>query len=293
MSRPRAADGLRARENGEWAEKKLSFLEHFVPPALEATRRKVDRVYIDLFAGPGINVRGDGKEFTGSALRVLPMHAPHDEAVHFTDAVFVNLSRLDNEALTERIQQAVRDGRSRVPESRIQILKEDANRAIPDILKRFHARAYLLVFADIEAPRQWPWTSVAALRAQGHASVDLYMLFPLEMGITRMLAYRDDERSKYGGALTCFFGSDAWRPIVDRRATVAQATECRRELLELYLSQLRKLWKYAGSVADVRLRGRQGLYRMLFATDHDAAANISAWARNETEGRTQIGLFDG
>jgi three-Cys-motif partner protein len=286
-----ARDGLRARENGDWATKKLSFLDHFVPPALEATQRKSHRVYVDLFAGPGMNISSDGKQFDGSALRILPMHAPHTERVHFTDAVFVNLSELDNAALAARVNQIVGRGDSLVPADHIEILKGDANRAIPGILERFHVKDYLLIFADIEAPRQWPWSSVAALKAQGHQSVDLYMLFPLEMGINRMLAYRRDERARYGGSLTCFFGSEEWREIVDRRMTESQASECKRELLDLYLRQLRTLWKHAGSVADVRLRGRQGLYRMLFATDHAAGARISEWARAETEGRTQLDMF--
>ena len=33
----RASDGLRARKNGAWAKEKLSFLDEFVPPALQAT----------------------------------------------------------------------------------------------------------------------------------------------------------------------------------------------------------------------------------------------------------------
>ena len=99
------------------------------------------------------------------------------------------------------------------------------------------------------------------------------------MGITRLLAYNETDRDRYGHILTRFFRNDRWRTIAERRTTGAQAQTFRRELEELYLAQLRERWLYAGKVADVRLRGRQGLYRMLFAADHDAAKKIATWAK--------------
>src|SRR5689334_2765107 len=89
-------DGLRARKAGEWAHEKLSFLDEFIPAALQATgvarevgkRPKVERWYIDLFAGPGRNVVEEtGEEFAGSAIRALSMSAIKDPSVHFTHAV--------------------------------------------------------------------------------------------------------------------------------------------------------------------------------------------------------------
>ena len=58
-----ASDGLRARENGEWAVTKLLFLDRFGPTAIDATRRKHNRVFVDLFAGPGMNIdpRSEGE----------------------------------------------------------------------------------------------------------------------------------------------------------------------------------------------------------------------------------------
>jgi three-Cys-motif partner protein len=291
MPQATARDGLRARVNGEWAEAKLSFLDYYGPTALEATLLKVRRVYMDLFAGPGINVREPaGPEFEGGALRALRMRGVRSGAT-FTDAVLVNLSRLDHEALQERVSRLVQSGESLVPGDRTDIRRADANECLPEILSGFHRRDYILAFADIEAPRQWPWTSVQALKAQSHESVDLYMLFPLEMGINRLLAYNEADRERYGPVLTRFFGNDGWRELAARRRTSAQAPEFRRDLEELYLSQLRGLWRYAGKVMDVRLRGRQGLYRMLFASDHEAGQKISDWAKRRAGQVGQTSLF--
>jgi three-Cys-motif partner protein len=149
-----ASDGLRARDNGVWGEQKLSFLDEFVPRALQATTRKHTRVYLDLFAGPGVNVaRGRGTEFDGSPLRALRLHAPGKSDLTFTHAVFVNYSRRDHAALEARIARAVAEGRSLLPEDRILPTQDDANAFIPRFMERIDRRAYVFAFADIEAPR--------------------------------------------------------------------------------------------------------------------------------------------
>jgi three-Cys-motif partner protein len=291
MPQATANDGLRARVNGEWGETKLSFLDHYGPTALDATERKVRRVYADLFAGPGCNVREPGgPEFEGGALRALKMRGARFPVVSFTDAALVNLNRLDHEALEQRVARLVDGGECLVPRDRIEIRRADANDCLPELLSRFHRLDYILAFADIEAPKQWPWTSVEALKAQGHQSIDLYMLFPLEMGINRLLAYDEADRERHGPVLTRFFGNDRWREVVGRRPTSAQAPELRRSLEELYLSQLRQLWTHADKVMNVRLRGQQGLYLMLFASDHEAGQRIAQWAKRRANSVSQTSL---
>ena len=113
-------DGLRARKSGLWARDKLSFLDDFVPPALQATgctpRPKRQRWYVDLFAGPGRNVHvKSGTEFEGSAIRVLPMSAQRNPAVHFTHAAIVNKDRDDQAALVERIRRLREKGLVPIP----------------------------------------------------------------------------------------------------------------------------------------------------------------------------------
>jgi hypothetical protein len=69
-----ASDNLPARRNGAWARDKLSFLDEYLPPALQATIAKRQRYYLDLFAGPGLNVDDDGQEFEGAAIRRARVH---------------------------------------------------------------------------------------------------------------------------------------------------------------------------------------------------------------------------
>jgi three-Cys-motif partner protein len=288
-----AKDGLVARDSGTWGLTKLSFLDHYCPAAIQATERKVQRYYVDLFAGPGINVvRGTpAGEYEGSPLRILRYTAQQREDLSFTDAVFINAMPRDHQALKTRVDRLVGLGQSRLVRESIELIRDDANRAISGILRRIPKRAYVLVFADMEAPKQWPWDSMKALKAQGHESVDLYTLFPLDMAIVRLRAYRKDHADRYAEALSRFFGTDAWRGLAGRRLTKSQAPQLRRDLVKLYLDQLHTLWKHAGEMVDVYLRGERRLYKMLFASDHPAGKAISDWIKAHSSAQTQGELF--
>lgn len=291
-----ASDGLRARENGEWAVTKLRFLDKFGPPAIDATRRKRRRVFVDLFGGPGLNIDPrSGAEFPASSLRVLQMTGAQHPDLAFTDAVLVNLNRLDHRALETRVGRLLDSGASRIPRDCIRVLRNDANGILDVLLADYHRLDYLWVFADLEAPRQFPFSSVEALRGRGHESVDLYALFPLEMGILRLTSYQSRELDRYASILTPFFGTDEWRGIVERRMTSGtdRVNACRRELEELYVRQLRRQWQFVERVCEVRTTGRRGLYRMLFATDHEAGKNIAQWAKRhwaQDAGQGDFGL---
>ena len=291
MAIVRASDGLRARDNGEWARQKLAFLDEFVPPALKATERKRSRHYVDLFAGPGRNVARDGSgEFEGSPLRILSAHAPNNPLLTFTDAAFINYAQRDHAALTERVRRRLLEGESRIPAGRVETLQGDANLLVSQVMRRIHSKAYAFVFADIEAPRQWPWASVEALKRGGHESVDLYMLFPLDMAIQRLICYQRQHTERFAAILTRFFGTDEWRRLAERRLTNEQSPELRAGLEELYVRQLEQHWSHVGSVQVVKRRGEHYLYRMLFATDHEAGKKIAEWAKRQTS-PPQLGLF--
>jgi three-Cys-motif partner protein len=288
-----ANDGLLARDTGPWGLTKLSFLDHYCPAAIQATARKLQRYYVDLFAGPGVNVvRGTHEaEYDGSPLRVLRYVGQQRNDLTFTHAVFINAMERDHQALQARVNRLIEMGESRLAREHIDLISNDANKAISGILRRIPKQAYILVFADMEAPKQWPWDSMKSLKAQGHESVDLYTLFPLDMAIMRLLAYRKDHLNRYAEAMTRFFGTDAWRSLADRRLTKAQTPQLRRDLVRLYLDQLRTLWKHSGEMVDVYLRGEQRLYKMLFASDHPAANVITEWIKTHSRAQAQGDLF--
>jgi three-Cys-motif partner protein len=149
-------------------------------------------------------------------------------------------------------------------------------------MRSIHPRAYVLAFADIEAPCQLPWETVRVLKSMGHSSVDFYTLFPLQMAISRLFSYDQAQTARFAESLTRFFGTDEWREIDAARITDAQSPAHRRSLEALYIRQLETLWRHAGSVMDVRMRGRRYLYKMLFASEADAGRRIAAWAQRQS-----------
>jgi three-Cys-motif partner protein len=158
-------------------------------------------------------------------------------------------------------------------------------------MREIPLQGYVLVFADMEAPTQWPWESMRALKGLGHDSVDLYTLFPIDMAIMRLLAYEERHADRYAAELTRFFGTDNWRALRAGRTTAAQAPQLRRALVRLYLHQLRTLWGKADEMIDVYFRGKQRLYKMLFASDHPVAEVIAGWIKQRGAAAQQSDLF--
>ncbi|PYR87723.1 MAG: hypothetical protein DMF84_30895 [Acidobacteria bacterium] len=235
--------------------------------------------------------RTPAAEYEGSPLRVLRYVGLQRKDLSFTHAVFINAMPRDHQALEARVNRTVELGESRLARKNLKLIRDDANKAISRVVEEIPKRAYVLVFADMEAPKQWPWDSMNALKAQGHESVDLYTLFPLDMAIMRLLAYKKDHADRYAEALSRFFGTDVWRDLVRRRLTEAHAPQLRRDLVTLYLDQLRTLWEHAGEMVDVYLRGEQRLYKMLFASDHPAGKAISDWIKCHSSEQPQGELF--
>lgn len=272
-------DDMIARRNGPWAKDKLSFLDEYLPPALQATVRKRQRYYVDLFAGPGINVDDDGNEFDGAALRALRSTAQSNEDVGFTHAKLVNLAEEENAALKERVENHCADGHCMVPLVDVDFFNEDANEIVNAIMRQIHVRAYVFVFADIEKPNQLPFDTVRALKMHGHESVDFCVLFPHGMALQRMLPYGRSALEPNIEALNRYLGTDAWIELWEHRKTDAQSPALYRGIQELYMKQLEKLeWKYVVETRFVRRAGNAGLYKILLASKDPAAKKFADWS---------------
>lgn len=282
-----ASDGLPARRNGVWAKEKLSFIEEFGPPALKATERISQRYFVDLFAGPGKNIDPESREeFEGGALRALRMTAVNEARLYFTHAKLVNLDADHHAALRTRVARIHEKNELRTPLSHIEDLLADANQVVHRIMRSIHQRAYVFVFADTTAPRLLPWATIKALKQYEHRSVDLLMLFPLDMGLNRILPYAGDPPEPI---LDAFFGCDDWRRIYAERVTSAQSAMMRKRLLELYMNRMRDLgWRFVRPTRDIKRTGDVRLYNMIYATNHEAGDRIASWSARRQRGRNQI-----
>lgn len=277
-----APDGLLARRNGRYAEDKLQFLNDYLPPALLTTKNMHRRHVIDLFAGPGWNVdkKDPRYDFPGSPFRELAARPRGHPSWGFSDAHLVNLDEVDQRLLEQRVDRWCAEGHSAVPRDRIRLVPERAASALPRILAAIPPLDYIFVFADIEGVEEFPWSMVEELRAHRHKSLELYMLFPLQMTLQRLMSYDTEQLKRYEPVITAFFGTEEWLRLYQARTTDALGPEFRQGLVDLYVTRLRALWPETEEQVNVKLTGSRDFYRMIFASRHPVGGNIAQWQRD-------------
>lgn len=243
------------------------------------------RRYLDLLAGPGCNIdrERNNSEFEGSPLRALRYSAPKKPEIAFTDAVFINYEFDEHQALSARVARSVAQRQSLIASERIQIRNSDANLILPEVMKAIPLGDYVFVFVDITGARHWPFSSVRELRRHGHRSVDLYLLFPLEMTLIRKLSFEEKMSERYARDLTAFFDGEEWRAIRAKRLTSADGPQLKREVTELYLSKLRTIWPHAEVQHTIYMASNRPLYRMIFASKHPIATQLAAWQKRHSQ----------
>jgi three-Cys-motif partner protein len=278
-------DGLPIRMNGGYATQKLSFLDSYLHPALGATETKRTRVYIDLFAGPGRNrSRRGGREFDSGALRALRAVGNNHAKSTFTRAILFNKDPDDHAALESRVARMT--GRT-VPDCECRC--EDSNLALDVVLRGIHPKAYVFAFLDPESPNQLPWSTLERLR-RDHYSTDAYILFPLYMGLNRILAWDTPTTMGWEPQLTKFFGTDDWIRVYRQFHSNTQRRERLKAFLDFYVERLHGLWGYVESARKVS-RGGVHLYHMLAASNSEAGMSIMRWAANDGEAGAQGDMF--
>lgn len=279
-----------ARPNGAYAVQKLTFFDRYLSPAFQATRRKLTRHYLDLFAGPGVWEDPTGQRRIGSPLKALTLSGAVPYGEGFTEVFLVNQDETDHAELDRRVDLLVERGLTNLPRSKIHCVQGDANVEVLDILDRIHSKSWIFTYADIENPSQWPWATVEALRSKGHESMDLYMLFPLHMALHRILGFT----KSHPDAVTRFYGCEDWRPIAEKRVTSAHSRTFLREMESLYAARLRQVgWTMTRRQRRVAASGERYLYYMLFATSNPVADVLSEWEAVEggdERHRDQLGL---
>lgn len=285
------SSAIQVRRNGAYAEEKLTFLDRYVPPALMVTKRKAERHYVELFAGPG-QWRTDNSAVVhdGSALRMIAVEGNGPAGPAFTHGTFVNLAAPDHTSLRNAVAERASEGRCRIPPRNLTFVSGDANAVVADLMNGIPRHAYALVVVDFEKPSDWPWTSVASLRRHAPTSTDLYAMMPTHMGLLRMIARDYSRMLDHEVALDRFFGTEEWRPLVVGAHNERLRRELPSKLERLYCRRLQALgWGHVGVVRKVCRRGRQQLYSMIFASNHPVAKTLVNWEIG-TKPEVQLGF---
>lgn len=281
--------GLPARKCGAYVETKLGWLGDYLESALGATSSKIDRVYVDPFAGPGMSFdESTGRIFPSGALRAVTARGPGKAGKSFTEARLVNVDSASTAALAARIELLPTTA---VPQSGISLRTADSNLVIESLVSDIDPRAYVFVFADPESPSQLPFETLRRMRSLGHRSMDLYLLFPWGMGIRRLLSYKELTPEAIN-VVDAFYGTEAWRTIYEDHPTSASRRQRSLRLRELYMQQLRGLgWSSVREAAAVNLSGERNLYWMLFATSSDVGNRIAGGVTRARTNRVGQGEF--
>lgn len=182
-------DGLPARVVGPWSRHKHFILNQYLGIFAAGMRKKWPRrVYIDLFAGPGVCADDDARSFfAGSPLLAL--------AQPFTDHIYVDLDPVATGALRRRIEE-------RAPARNVTILTGDCNQVIDEVIGALPKRD-CIAFAFLD-PTNWEVHFETIRKLADKRRVDLLVTFHAQnMKRASTVAYQP--------RLDDFFGTPTWR----------------------------------------------------------------------------------
>jgi three-Cys-motif partner protein len=270
-------DGHAARCVGIWSEDKLFYLRRYATIFSSGMRHHWrNRVYIDLYAGPGrCRTRPTGAFVDGSPLIALKQPFTH---YHFCD-------------LSERVCGALDARSSALPsdERTVRVWRGDCNGLADDINREVSGLGpETLGFAFIDPPNVKSLRFDTIRRLTKGAKIDVLINFPLGMDIKRQLPHRLAE-----GASTeefdAYFDGTEWREECDDVPGGGKRVGLR--LLELYKRKLAGLgYKCVGDERVIKNRKMNASYYILvFASRHERGEDF--WAKiskNEPSGQTSL-----
>lgn len=256
------------REVGSWTQDKLKILRQYLPVYLLATTKALERIYIDAFAGPGLNrVRAGNLTIDGSPLIAL-------------DARARNRTRFDRLFFIERDPAVAAELRgvlnTRDKTQRASVIDGDVNKELPRLITKLPRRSPTFVFVDPEGIEP-QWTTIEAIAPW---RTELLINFPLGMSINR-----NPDSAK----VTAYFGTDQWREVWNSTRPKRSSA-----LLRLYKERLRRLG-YRYTTEDDRLiktSGGRRLYYLVFVSKVLPAKKIMTWVLGQPDsvGQTRMDM---
>lgn len=241
-------DALPIRKSGVWIEQKhrpLVYYSQIFNQAMKDNPSWHERVYFELFAGPGrCLVRDTNKEEPGSPLKVLE--------TDFTRFIFVEMSQPAALALATRI-----DGHPNA--SKVEIWCGDCADAVEKV--QISQKSLVFTFIDPTRIGHAPFKLITTLRAKARS--DILLNIPIGTDITRNL-HNYLEQSGRDAPLTRYLGSERWVNLPKH-----SPANFRRGFLELYEQELRGIgYDFVGNMKQVTTPGNVPLYNLFFASRH-------------------------
>jgi len=238
-------------------------------------------VYIDLLAGPGIDMeRRSGREFPGSPLIALQTTPPFDRII-----------------LGDRNRENVKALRQRIPSEqthRVDLERADCHERATAVVQALSSRALGLAFVDPEGFE----VRFELFQTLSRRSIDIIFLFPSGIGITRN--ERLFAQSSSVPAIEGMWGNSAWRELPMMKAyagktlTEADVERLTESYAEAFSKRVATLgYRYYDRVGPLRNDQGAPMYHLLFFSK--APAGLSIWrgiGQIEPDGQRRLkGLF--
>ena len=251
-----AEDGLSLRCSGYWSRDKLYYVDRYMNIFNKAMKQIwKDRVFIDLFSGPGRCIIRKSEQFIdGSPILALKQNPS------FTKCIFIDLNDETINCLLKRIKSL------NFP-IQIKTIHGDCNNVINNIRQEIPSNSLALTFID-PTSMQINFSSIKDLTSK--IRMDLIINYPLQ-AINR--AYQDalngnDDR------FNAFFGNSDWKQEISNLKGLHNVAA---KLLPLYKRQLESLgYLHFNSLLDpneILVKGPRDipLYYLFFASKHPIA----------------------
>jgi len=280
---------------GPWTEKKLGVLGAYLAAYAKVMKNQsFVRLYVDAFAGTGYRETGSAEGDSG----LFPCELAQDEPQQFLDGsarialgvqpvfdryVFVEKSAKQFAKLVKL--------REDFPElaDRIDCIQGDANHVLQDLCDQWNSRTMRGVLFLDPYGMQVDWTTlepVARTRA-----IDVWILFPLGIGVNRLLPRHGQVPDGWRTRLDRVFGTTEWygafyrpagtRGLFDARPHL-QKTGSLNAIAEYYQERLRTIFPAVAENPKVLSNSRgTPLYLLCFAAGNpspkakDAALRIA------------------
>ncbi|MGE0791291.1 MAG: three-Cys-motif partner protein TcmP [Sandaracinaceae bacterium] len=201
------------RFGGEWTRRKLEVLAKYLDAYARALKNQpFQTAYIDAFAGSGYRVEAGSEQAERVMFPDLAEHEPQallDGSARLALQAELGFSRyLFIERDRERCAQ-LELLRAEFPErsTQIDIIRGDANQEIRRLCAKDWRGRRAVMFLDPYG-MQVEWSAVEAIART--KSVDLWLLFPLGIGINRLLPSSGEIPDGWRRRIDRFLGSDDW-----------------------------------------------------------------------------------
>jgi three-Cys-motif partner protein len=238
-------DKLPIRDSGSWIAKKHKLLTYYANMFAKGMKHHWEnRVYLELFSGPGRCLVGDREE-NGSPLKVIEHH--------FTKFIFTEMSVPAAEALATRLEPFANAEHA-------EIWCGDCADAIHEI--QIPKNSLTFAFIDPTGIGHAPFSLIETLHKKTRC--DLLINIQHGMGI-KMNIHQYTPDADEQSALTKFLGNDSWKQLPRHNAS-----EFFRGVLDLYKQQLERLgFSFTGREVLFSNQSNTPLYLLLFASKHE------------------------